>query len=281
LWERFRAACGRFFERRKADRARRTTERKGNLEKKEALVEQAEALAASTEWDKAQAEVKKLQAQWKSVGPVRKDRSDAIWQRFRQACDQVFERYRKRDEIESEGRLAAREAVCASLEALLPAAEGAAPPDDLAARIRTAQAAMKDGGRLSGERAAALDKRFQDTVQRLVESWPDTFRGSDLDPGANRKKLEKLCETVEALVAERPVKDTAASPAELLARQLREALASNTMRGRVDESARRRDLKEKVAAAQAAYNRLGPVPGEEGRVLRQRFQDACRRLLTA
>ena len=280
LWERFRAACGRFFERRKADRARRTTERKGNLEKKEALVEQAEALAASTEWDKAQAEVKKLQAQWKSVGPVRKDRSDAIWQRFRQACDQVFERYRKRDEIESEGRLAAREAVCASLEALLPAAEGAAPPDDLAARIRTAQSAMKDGGRLSGERAAALDKRFQDTVQRLVESWPDTFRGSDLDPGANRKKLEKLCETVEALVAERPVKDSAASPAELLARQLREALASNTMRGRVDENARRRDLKEKVAAAQAAYNRLGPVPGEEGRVLRQRFQDACRRLLT-
>jgi hypothetical protein len=281
LWERFRAACGRFFERRKADRARRATERKGNLEKKEALVQQAEALAASTEWDKAQAEVKKLQAQWKSVGPVRKDRSDAVWQRFRQACDQVFERYRKRDEIESEGRLAAREAVCVSLEALLPAAEGTAPPDDLAARIRTAQAAMKDGGRIAGERAAALDKRLQDTVQRLVESWPDLFRGSDLDPGANRKKLEKLCETVEALVAERPLKDNAASPAELLARQLREALASNTMRGRVDDGARRRELKDKVAAAQAAYNRLGPVPGEEGRALRQRFQDACRRLLTA
>jgi hypothetical protein len=281
LWERFRAACGRFFERRKADRGRRATERKGNLEKKEALVAQAEALAASTEWEKAQAEIKKLQAQWKSVGAVRKDRSDAIWLRFRQACDQVFERYRKRDEIESEGRLAAREAVCVSLEALLPAGEGAAPPDDLAARIRTAQAAMKDGGRLSGERAAALDKRFQETVQRLVESWPDLFRGGDLDPGANRKKLEKLCETVEALVAERPVKDTSTSPAELLARQLREALASNTMRGRVDEGARRRELKEKVAAAQAAYNRLGPVPGEEGRALRQRFQDACRRLLTA
>jgi hypothetical protein len=281
LWERFRAACGRFFERRKADRARRATERKGNLEKKEALVAQAEALAASTDWDKAQAEVKKLQAQWKIVGPVRKDRSDAIWQRFRQACDQVYERYRKRDEIESEGRLAAREAVCASLEALLPASEGAPPPEDLPGRIRTAQAAMKDGGRLSGERAAALDKRFQDTVQRLVESWPELFRGGDLDPGANRKKLEKLCETVEALVAERPVKDTAVSPAELLARQLREALASNTMRGRVDEGARRRELKEKVAAAQAAFNRLGPVPGEEGRALRQRFQDACRRLLTA
>jgi hypothetical protein len=36
-----------------------------------------------------------------------------------------------------------------------------------------------------------------------------------------------------------------------------------------------------VAAAQAAFNRVGPVPGEEGRALRQRFQDACRRLLTA
>lgn len=281
LWERFRAACGKFFERRKADRARRSSERKGNLEKKEALVAQAEALAGSTDWDKAQAEVRRLQAEWKTIGPVRKDRSDAVWQRFHQACDQVFDRYRKRDEIESEGKLAAREAVIAGLEALQPPAEGGPAPDELTARIRTAQAAMKDGGRLSGERAEALDRRFNETVQRLVAAWPDPFRGSDLDPAANRKKLEKLCETVEALVAERPVTDTAASPAEMLARQLREALANNTMRGRVDEGARRRELKDKVAAAQAAFNKLGQVPGEEGRALRQRFQDACRRLLNA
>ncbi|HVR72417.1 MAG TPA: DUF349 domain-containing protein [Vicinamibacteria bacterium] len=281
LWERFRAACGRFFERRKADRARRAAERRGNLEKKEALVAQAEALVASTDWDKAQAEIKKLQAHWKAVGSVRKDRSEAVWRRFRQACDQVFDRYRKRDEIESAGRLDAREAVCSSLEALLPAAEGAPPPDDLGARIRAAQAAMKDGGRIGGERAEALDKRLQEAVQRLVASWPDAFRGTDLDPAANRKKLEKLCETVEALVSERPAKDAAASPAELLARQLREALASNTMRGRVDEGARRREVKEKVAAAQAAFDRLGQVPGEEGRALRQRFENACRLLLKA
>jgi hypothetical protein len=281
LWDRFRAACGRFFERRKVDRARRSGERKANLDKKEALVTQAEALAGSNDWEKAQAEVKKLQAEWKTIGAVRKDRSDAIWQRFRQACDQVFDRYRRRDEIESEARLAAREAVCAQIEALQPPPEGGEAPSDIVARIRTAQVGMKDGGRISGERAEALDRRFIEAVQRLVAAWPDAFRGSDLDPAANRKKLEKLCDTVEALVAERPVRDQTASPAELLARQLREALANNTMRGRVDESARRRELKEKVAAAQAAYNRLGPVPGEEGRALRQRFQDACRRLLTA
>jgi uncharacterized protein DUF349 len=280
LWDRFRAACGRFFERRKVDRARRATERKGNLEKKEALVGQAEALAGSTDWDKAQSEVKRLQAEWKTIGSVRKDRSDEVWQRFKHACDQVFERYRKRDEIESEGRLAAREALCAELEALAPPPEGGPAPADLPARIRAAQAAWKEGGRLSGERAEALERRFQEAVPRLVAAWPDLFRGTELDPSANRKKLEKLCESVEALVAEQPPKDVAASPAELLARQLREALANNTMRGRVDEGARRRELKEKVAAAQAAFNRLGPVPGEEGRALRQRFQDACRRLLT-
>jgi hypothetical protein len=279
LWARFRGACGRFFERRKLDRARRTTERKGNLEKKEALVAQAEALATSADWEKAQAEVKRLQAEWKTIGPVRKDRSDAIWQRFRQACDQVFDRYRRRDEIEAEVRLVAREGVCAQIEALRLAPDGA--PEDLPARVRAAQAAMKEGGRIPGERAEALDRRFGEAVQALVAAWPETFRGGDLDPAANRKKLQKLCETVEALAADQPRKDTSASPAELLARQLREALANNTMRGRVDEGARRREMKEKVAAAQAAYNRLGPVPGEEGRALRQRFQDACRRLLTA
>ncbi|HEY7511892.1 MAG TPA: DUF349 domain-containing protein [Vicinamibacteria bacterium] len=281
LWERFRAACGRFFERRKADRSRRAVARKENLDKKEALLGQAEALAASTDWEKAQAEVRRLQAEWKTTGPVRKDRSEELWQRFRKACDQVFDRYRHRDEIESEGKLAAREAACAQVEALAPSEPGATPPEDLSARLRALQVAMKDGGRIPGPRAEALDHRFQEAVQRLVAAWPDVFRGTDLDPGANRKKLEKLCETVEALAAERPARDATVSPAELLARQLREALANNTMRGRVDEGAKRRELKEKVAAAQAAYNRLGPVPGEEGRALRQRFQDACRRLLTA
>jgi hypothetical protein len=271
LWERFRGACGKFFERRKEDRTRRSGERKGNLEKKDALCAQAEALAGSTDWDTALAEVKRLQAEWKTVGPVAKDRSDAVWQRFRTACDLVFDRYRRRGEIESAAQSAAREALCVGMEAL---AAGDAP-DGVAEKMRALQASWKAAGTRGSD---ALEQRFRDAVQRVLAAHPAAFQGTDLDPDANRRKMEKLCETVEALAVESPIKE-GLSPAELLARQWREALASNTMRGKPDDQARKRAAREKVDAAQTAWSRLGPVPGEAGEALRRRFQQACRNAL--
>jgi hypothetical protein len=40
------------------------------------VLRRAEALAESTDWDNAAAEMKKLQADWKTVGPVRRNKSD-------------------------------------------------------------------------------------------------------------------------------------------------------------------------------------------------------------
>src|SRR6185436_2528801 len=85
IWDGFRSGCARFFTRRPTDFALRKTVWAENLTKKEALVAKAEALAESTEWDAAAAEIKQLQAEWKTIGPVKKTRSEAIWQRFRAA----------------------------------------------------------------------------------------------------------------------------------------------------------------------------------------------------
>ena len=71
-WERFRAACDRFFTRRNADLAERKETWAANLAAKEALIARAEELSMSTEWDRAAAEIRKLQADWKNSGPVRR-----------------------------------------------------------------------------------------------------------------------------------------------------------------------------------------------------------------
>ena len=93
VWERFRSACDRFFTRRQEDLKRRKDEWASNLARKEALCAQAEALAESSDWNASAATLKKLQAEWKTVGPVRKAKSEVVWQRFREACDRFFERY--------------------------------------------------------------------------------------------------------------------------------------------------------------------------------------------
>ena len=89
IWDRFRAACDRFFTRRHEDLA--LEEGLGREPGEEgSAVREAEALAESTDWDQAAAEFRKLQAEWKTIGPVKKTSSEAIWQRFRGACDRFF-----------------------------------------------------------------------------------------------------------------------------------------------------------------------------------------------
>ena len=123
-----------------------------NLARKEALCEKAEALAESTDWEKAAAEIRQLQAEWKTIGPVKKSRSEAIWQRFRGACDKFFTRYAQRHDTARAERIAAREAICAELEALTAAPEGSEPPADL---LATARAFARAGSR-KWRRAASI-----------------------------------------------------------------------------------------------------------------------------
>src|SRR5262249_49690081 len=87
LAQRFRAACSAFFTRRREELTTRKKTWADNMSKKEALCERAETLAQSTEWEAASAEMKRLQAEWKTVGPVRRAKSDAVWNRFRAAAD--------------------------------------------------------------------------------------------------------------------------------------------------------------------------------------------------
>ncbi len=117
-WERFRTACDRFFTRRHDDLAQRKHAWSENLAKKEALCVRAETLAESSDWEAAAAELKRLQSEWKTIGPVRKNKSELIWHRFRAACDRFFERYKQRHIVDLNVRLAAREALIAEAVAL-------------------------------------------------------------------------------------------------------------------------------------------------------------------
>jgi hypothetical protein len=278
LWARFRAAGSRFFTRQKEDRTRRRAERAKSLERKQALCAEAEALLESTEWDRAAADMKRIQSDWRSAGSVPKDKAEALSLRFRQAADRFFERYRNRETLESAARVAAREAICDALEAL--AASGADPAEDVANRLRASQGAWRAAPPLSGPQAGPLQARYAAAVEAVVDAWPAAFKDTDLDASANRARLEALCVTVEGMAKDdtKPA-SAAASPAMLLAERWREALAANTMGAKVDESAARRERKDKVEAARAAWTRVGPVGSADRARLDTRFREACRRAL--
>jgi hypothetical protein len=290
MWERFRRACDSFFTRRHEDLARRKEEWAANLTKKLALCERVETLASSSDWERGIEEIKRAQAEWKATGSVRKNRADAIWQRFRGACDAFFERYRERDNAKLAAERTERETLCAELEALAsPAGAERAPepaddPGDLVERVVSIRArwiALAQAEPSSRAARAPLQDRFSAALERVLEVYGERFANTPLDVEATRRTLVELCEKVErTLEALRPAPEMAVSPAAVLARQLREALAANTIGGRAaaaEAEEKWRTADRDVAQARASWQTLAPVPGDAGRALARRFELACHR----
>ena len=90
IYDRFRAACDKFFERKREHYTTIKDSMTANLEKKQAIIEQAEALKSSTEWKKTADQLIALQKQWREIGAVPRKKSEQLWKRFRAACDEFF-----------------------------------------------------------------------------------------------------------------------------------------------------------------------------------------------
>ena len=199
--------------------------------------------------------------EWKTIGPVKKSRSEAIWQRFRAACDRFFARYAQRHEIARAERVAAREAICAELEALRARSAGldairqtserradgcgGQEPPGSARHGPLAARALAAGDRARGvdpRRARALDRRFAAAFARVIARWPAGLRRhrsrSRREPqahGGAGRRVEELAASLGGPAAADA--DAALSPTTRLAAMLKEALAANTIGGKVDEEA--------------------------------------------
>lgn len=91
IFDRFRAACDAFFQK-KTQYFKELKERfADNIAKKQALVEQAVALKDSTDWKQTADKLQALQKEWKEIGMVPKKIGDQLWQDFLGACNFFFE----------------------------------------------------------------------------------------------------------------------------------------------------------------------------------------------
>ena len=114
VYDRFRAACDKFFEAKHAFYTEAKEDMSKNLEVKNALCERAEAIAESSDWNAATEELLALQTEWKNSGAVSRRYADVVWKRFRAACDKFFERKSKHfSSIDNEysANLAAKQAL--------------------------------------------------------------------------------------------------------------------------------------------------------------------------
>ena len=119
IYDRFRAACDKFYGRKREFYTEYKDSMNANLDRKVALCEEAEALKTSTEWKKATDQFIALQKQWKEIGAVPRKKSDQLWKRFRAACDEFFAERDKKAKPENDfyGNLKAKQALVAEIKA--------------------------------------------------------------------------------------------------------------------------------------------------------------------
>ena len=92
IYERFRTACDKFFDAKREFYAKNKELQQNNLQLKIDLCVEAEALKDNSDWKKATQDFINIQKKWKEIGPVPRKHSDAIWKRFRAACDFFFDK---------------------------------------------------------------------------------------------------------------------------------------------------------------------------------------------
>ena len=207
IFERFRAACDTFFQRKAEFYKGMKDGLAVNLEKKTALCEKAEALKDSTDWKATAEKLASLQKEWKSIGAVPKKYSDAIWKRFNAACDTFFEARKAANSSqrsEEQENLAKKRAVIEALTAINPetaTAEEQAKMHDLIKEWNSiGHVPFRDKDKVYKQYKTLIDTLF-DTFRkkedtRRVARFKDSIKEGGMNVGRERERLLRIYENM-------------------------------------------------------------------------------------
>jgi len=179
IWRRFRAACDHFFEQRKLIDRSRDEERAANRARKEAILARVEARAGSTEWKPTADLIKAAQEEWQQVGPVPRAEADALWKRFRAACDSFFAARKaafERADSERHENLGKKQLLCEKVEALAAADDHRAA----LATVKEIQAEWKAIGPVPKELSDEIWRRFRAACD-VIYAGGDAATGAEVD----------------------------------------------------------------------------------------------------
>ena len=199
LFTRFRKSCDEFFAAKAAFFKQMKEELSENLAKKNELCEKAEALKDSTDWKATTDALIALQKEWRTIGPVVKKHSDAVWKRFIGACDHFFEQKKKQTSSQrsiEHDNLKAKKEVIAQINAILNAEEEAedAPQQirDLMSKWQSiGHVPYKEKDKIYAQYKEAIDKAFEKFDMKAVRARLSNFENSISQSGSDKVYHER------------------------------------------------------------------------------------------
>lgn len=192
-----------FYDYIKINRELQDLDQRRNLEMKLRLCEQAEELILDSSISNAFKKLHTLQDKWRETGPVPRDKKDEVWDRFKAACDKVFERrreYEQQFEEKRKANLEAKTALCEQVEALKPAAESKHKEwQEITAKLLELQAAWRKIGHAGKQHNDGIWTRFRTACDNLFKSKNDFYSRRKQEYAANLQLKTELCIQAEAL----------------------------------------------------------------------------------
>jgi hypothetical protein len=197
LWHRYKATrdeikarCDAFFE-------KQNQEHLENQKMKEALCGEVESLKDLQDWNRTADAIKEIQLRWKKIGPAPQETSEALWKRFRAACDFFFDRRKQAlDELKSEreGNLAAKVALCERAEALSSSTDW----HSAASELKRLQSRWREIGPVPKKKSDEVWSRFRAACDHFFDRYK---RRDEVD---EEQRLEKRLGLIEELMALAP-----------------------------------------------------------------------------
>ena len=152
-------------------------------------------------------QLKRLQERWQEHAkalPLERKAEQALWQRFRAACDTVFAKRKESAHAadhERKEHLHAREAICAGLETATFSGDDKAQLAAIVKTLRDAASAWHGAGTVPRASEQKITQRYQSAVAS-VQAQADAIkrRAGAAQANALRDKL-RLCQSLEAAIA--------------------------------------------------------------------------------
>ena len=282
MWNKFKEASTVVNKRHQDFFQNKKESEQANETAKTELCEKVEAIDYSnfksySEWDEATKTILDLQAAWKELGFASRKVNNALFARFRNACDKFFSakaEYFKKVKEESRDNLAKKEALCEKAEELAADYERKGALDEMQAL----QKQWREIGVVRRKQGDEVWKRFCNALDEFYGNRKKLFSGKKAEENANLKAKQEVIEKLKEISEDEDRKDVIDTIRQLQSEWQNighvpfkdKDEVNQAYRAELDRLFGAFDIKETRQRVRRYENDLKKFAGEEGRMGRER-----------
>ena len=264
-----------FFQNKKENEQANETAKTELCEKVEAI--DFDNFKSYSEWDEATKAILELQSEWKNLGFASRKVNNALFARFREACDKFFSakaEYFKKAKEESRDNLAKKEALCEKAEALAANFDKKGALDEMQAL----QKEWKEVGVVRRKQGDEVWKRFCAALDDFYGNRKKLFSGKKAEESANLKAKKDIIAKLKEISEDEDRNDVIDTIRELQSEWQNVGHVpykdkddvNKAYRDELDRLFSAFDIKETRQRMRRYESELKKFAGEEGRMNRER-----------